>query len=128
MATPRGRRTRKDDLQTPPVYGGTVHEQPAGQNLQTIRGNRRALLAAAAAPLEPLVRMVDWEMMLFRGQLAILEVAYYSNQLWRLVNSFLFGRDTGGFEEILERSVSQTVEARLGFKLNFDEGVEKCFG
>ncbi|KAJ1469429.1 ABC1 family-domain-containing protein [Baffinella frigidus] len=127
---------RKDALQPPPPYAAATPEAPHQQGVAPgllVKGGgggggRGGLFAAAAAPLEPLAKLFDWEMVVFRGQLALLEVAYYSAHFWRLANSLFFGRDTGGFEELLEQSVSNTVEAQLGFKLNFDEGVEKCFG
>ena len=57
-------------------------------------------------------------------QLAI-SFVYYTTQLWRSVNAFLFRRTVAGFEELLEQSINQTMEAKLGFKLNFDEVHEK---
>eukprot|EP00288_Rhodomonas_lens_P017032 CAMPEP_0177694666 /NCGR_PEP_ID=MMETSP0484_2-20121128/3053_1 /TAXON_ID=354590 /ORGANISM="Rhodomonas lens, Strain RHODO" /LENGTH=584 /DNA_ID=CAMNT_0019205555 /DNA_START=28 /DNA_END=1783 /DNA_ORIENTATION=+ len=64
----------------------------------------------------------------FESQLFLLSWIYYSTQLWRSFSAMLLGKEVGGFEDLLEASVAKTVESQLGFKLKFDDGVEKCFG
>mmetsp|Transcript_21358 Transcript_21358/g.48244 ORF Transcript_21358/g.48244 Transcript_21358/m.48244 type:complete len:589 (-) Transcript_21358:52-1818(-) len=73
-------------------------------------------------------RILDLNLLFFKSQLLLISVVYYTTQLWRKANEVLFGRKVGGFEDILEASVAATIEAKLGFKLNLDHGVDKCFG
>ena len=57
-----------------------------------------------------------------RWRLWVIEIGYYLLQSWAWVNA-CFGSEVPHFEERLEASFAQTIEAKLGFKLNVaDDG------
>eukprot|EP00466_Bigelowiella_natans_P012016 jgi/Bigna1/85922/estExt_fgenesh1_pg.C_70026 len=57
---------------------------------------------------------------LFRAQLFFIKCAYYSTKVWQMLNS-LFGHKSKNFEELLEEGIANTIEAKLGFRINLDE-------
>jgi aarF domain-containing kinase len=51
----------------------------------------------------------------FNLRLAVIELVYRSTELWRQFNEWVLRRRVGGFEDLLESQMAQSVESKLGF-------------
>ena len=53
----------------------------------------------------------------FSMNLALIELLYQAAETWRLIKRRFTGRDSGGFEDMLEKQLTKNVEQQLGFKI-----------
>eukprot|EP00471_Norrisiella_sphaerica_P005560 CAMPEP_0184489228 /NCGR_PEP_ID=MMETSP0113_2-20130426/14844_1 /TAXON_ID=91329 /ORGANISM="Norrisiella sphaerica, Strain BC52" /LENGTH=549 /DNA_ID=CAMNT_0026872533 /DNA_START=94 /DNA_END=1743 /DNA_ORIENTATION=- len=56
----------------------------------------------------------------FRAQLLLIDFFYYSTKVLQKLNTLL-GRESKNFEELLEEGIADTIEAKLGFRINLDD-------
>jgi len=59
----------------------------------------------------------DWS---FRVRLLGIDAVYSALEWWRALNKVVFGRRVGGFEDLLEKEFSQTMENKLGLSPQLD--------
>ena len=53
----------------------------------------------------------------FKLGVAGIELMYQFTEIWRAIKRVFTGKDVGGFEDLLEKQLTQNVEQQLGFKL-----------
>lgn len=61
----------------------------------------------------------SWRVFVFRARLWVLSAAFHTTQLWLSVRRAL-GLEGRSFEQVLDDSMAQAVEEKLGLKLNLD--------
>ncbi|GAB5372082.1 hypothetical protein AAMO2058_001635000 [Amorphochlora amoebiformis] len=69
---------------------------------------------------------VAYSEVVFRARLFLISCFYYSTKVWQRLNAFM-GRESEGFEELIEKRISQTIEAKFGLRLDLDAD-GKAFG
>ena len=58
-----------------------------------------------------------WSETSFNLRLFAIEVAYQVSEFWRALNLRLLHRKVGGFEDLMEKEFSRSVEQQLGFAM-----------